>query len=177
MKYIDKFADWVLEQPLFEMAFYRKEAMHKIMSLSSPTFGHILKAKYINDKNNRNHWISEIKNFFNKVDEIEIKPFNRKFSKEEYIRWLFEGPYCDSNSSIKNNIYNFREEFIQKILNNINSDYKTDIKYKDIDFVEIVEFFKNICECIANGAPFEKVIDNFLISKRNENLNKILDCN
>ena len=60
------------------------------------------------------------------------------------------------------------------MLDRINSDYKSDIKYEDINFNEIVNFFKNICEYISNNTSFEKIIDDFLISKRNENLNKIL---
>jgi hypothetical protein len=140
------------------LALYRRDAVNKIRYLSGTILNHIIKIKYIDNKNE--HWISEIKSYFRKIDEIEIKPFNRRFSDIEYLEFLLVEPYCSAESSAKKNIFIFRKEFIYKnILRYINSDYKVDIEYDQINFDEIVNFFKRICRALEKYDDILEIID------------------
>jgi len=162
MKYLENFTYWLISGPLFEMAFHRKNAIDKIRSLSGTILNHIIKVKYINDSNNKKHWISEIISYFEKIDEIEIKPYNRKFSEIEYLEFLLVEPYCDSKSSAKKNIFIFRKDYIDKIIRKINKDYNSDIKNIDYDF--IISFFKKISNVLENNTDLESAISSsFLI--------------
>ena len=145
MKYLETLTYWLINQPVFEKAFYRKEAVDRIRSLSGTILDHLIKVKYIKDEYNTNHWKNEIKSFFYKIDRITIKPRNSKFNKDDYMEWLFVEPYCDSGSLAKNKVYNIRENYIEGKIRYLNSKYRTDIKYEDISFNEIIEFFDKIC--------------------------------
>ncbi len=156
VKYIEKFTYWLINKPIFEMAYYRKDAVNKIRSLSGTILIHILKIKYIKNNENIDHWISEIKDYFRKIDEIEIKPFNRKFTSNEYLEFLLIEPYCTSESSAKKDKIEFIEPHIKKIINYINIDYNTNIKYEEINFENIILFFKKICLSLEKN---ENIID------------------
>jgi hypothetical protein len=138
------------------MSFYRKDAVNKIRSLSGTVLNHILKAKYVKDERNKNHWISEIKAYFDKIDGIEIKPFNRKFSETEYLEFLLVEPYCDSTSSAKKGIFAYRKDYVDKIIRKINKEYGSDIE--NVDFESITEFFKKISKTLERNEDLETII-------------------
>lgn len=160
MKYLDKFTYWLINHPIFEMAYYRKDAVDKIRLLSGTIIEHIIKVKYIDDDYNKNHWRNEIISFFNRIDSITIKPNNRRFSRDEYLEFLFIEPYCDYTSSVNN--IKLIDKYIIKIIRQINLNYNVEIEYSDIDFDEIILLFKDISSILENDDDFIGVIDRFI---------------
>jgi hypothetical protein len=66
-----KIIDKLNETALFEMAYYRRDAKEKIIALSPPIFDHLLKLFLFELPLTREHWVSEIDNWF-----TQIKKFN-----------------------------------------------------------------------------------------------------
>ena len=159
MKFIEDFKYWLINRPMFEMAHYRKDAVDTIRSLSGTILIHIIKVKYLKDNINENHWKNEIKSFFRKVNSIRIKPKSKKFTCEEYMDFLFIEPYCTSESSFKKDKYILIEPYVRSIIDEINWDYGSDIKYNDIDFNFLVNFLKQISKLIELDENFFKIID------------------
>jgi len=159
MKFLEDFKYWLITRSIFEMAFYRKDAIDNIRSLSGTILLHILKVKYLKNNQNQNHWKNEIKSFFRKVNSIRIKPKNKKFEVDEYMNFLFIEPYCNSETSFKKNKYFINEPYIKSIINEINYEYNSNIKINDIDIDELVNFFKAISELINSDEDYFKEID------------------
>ena len=157
MKYLEKFTYWVIDSPLFKMAFYRKSAVDKIRSLSGTVLDQIIMVKYADDINKK-QWISEIIAYFNKIDEIEIKPYNRKFSEIEYLEFLLVEPYCDSKSAAKKDVFIFRKDYTDKIIRKIKKEYNSNIE--NIDFEFIICFFKKMAIALENNDDLEAIIMN-----------------
>jgi len=159
MKFIEDFKYWLINRPMFEMAFYRKDAIDSIRSLSDTILIHILKVKCLQSDKDENHWKKEINTFFRKVNSIRIKPKNKKFSQEEYMNFLFIEPYCMSNSSYKNSTYYLNEPYLKSIIREINYEYNSSIKYSDININELIDFFKEISNKIEKDEDFFKIIE------------------
>jgi len=148
MRIINKFTEWLIYQPFMEMAYYRRDAKDKIRSLSGTVLIHIIKVLYLDDKLNIEHWKKEIISYFDKIEDIAIKPNNKKFTKEEYYDFLFLEPYCNSNSNWMK--YEINDRYIKMIVGRINYQYNSNIKENDIDFDDISDIFKKISEKISN---------------------------
>ena len=148
MKLIDKFTEWLIYKPFMEMAYYRRDAQDKIRSLSGTILTHVIKLLYLDDDLNIKHWKDEITSYFNKIEDITIKPNNKKFTKEEYYNYLFLEPYCSSDSNWMK--YQINDKYIKMIILRINSQYKSNINMLDINFDEISNLFKTISEKISN---------------------------
>lgn len=131
-----------------EMAYYRRDAQDKIRSLSGTILTHVIKLLYLDDDLNIKHWKDEITSYFNKIEDITIKPKNKKFTKEEYYNYLFLEPYCSSDSNWMK--YQINDKYIKMIILRINSQYKSNINMLDINFDEISNLFKTISEKISN---------------------------
>lgn len=157
MNIINKFTEWLIYQPFMEMAYYRKEASDKIRSLSGTVLIHILKVIYLNDPLNVNHWKIEISGYFIKIEDITIKPKNRKFTKEEYYNFLFLEPYCNSKSDWNN--FQINSKYIKMIIVRINSQYHSNIKEEDLDWDKISTLFKIISERISNYESVDDIIN------------------
>ena len=142
MKLLEDFKYWLINRPIFEMAYYRKDAIDNIRSLSGTILIHMIKVKYLVGDINENHWKNEIKSFFRKVNSIRIKPKNKKFTTEDYMNFLFIEPYCTSDSSFKKDLYSLNESYLKSIINEINYEYNSNISYKDLNINEIIYFFK-----------------------------------
>ena len=159
MKFIEKFKFWLINTPMFEMAYYRKDAIDTIRSLSGIILLHIIKVKYLKNNPSENHWKSEIKAFFRKVNSIRIKPKNKKFTIEEYMNFLFVEPYCTSESSFKKDRYIFIDSYLQSILSEINYDHNTNLKISEINKDDLIDFFKSISIKIASDEDYFTIID------------------
>ena len=157
MNIINKFTEWLIYQPFMEMAYYRKEASDKIRSLSGTVLIHILKVIYLNDPLNVNHWKIDISGYFIKIEDITIKPKNRKFTKEEYYNFLFLEPYCNSKSDWNN--FQINSKYIKMIIGRINSQYHSNIKEEDLDWDKISTLFKIISERISNYESVDDIIN------------------
>lgn len=139
-----------------EIAYYRRDAKDKIRSLSGKVLIHIIKVLYLDDKLNIEHWKKEIISYFDKIEDIAIKPNNKKFTKEEYYDFLFLEPYCNSNSNWMK--YEINDRYIKMIVGRINYQYNSNIKENDIDFDNISDIFKNISEKISNYDSVDEFI-------------------
>ena len=148
MRIVDRFAEWLIYQPFMEMAYYRRDAKDKIRSLSGTVLIHIIKVLYLDDKLNIEHWKKEIISYFDKIEDITIKPKNKKFDKEEYYDFLFLEPYCVSDSNWTK--YEINDRYIKMIVGKINYQYNSNIKESDIDFDDISDLFKKLSEKISN---------------------------
>lgn len=157
MNIINKFTEWLIYQPFMEMAYYRKEASDKIRSLSGTVLIYILKVIYLNDPLNVNHWKIEISGYFLKIEDITIKPKNKKFTKEEYYNFLFLEPYCNSKSDWNN--FQINSKYIKMIIGRINSQYNSNIKEEDLDWDKISNLFKIISERISNYESVDDIIN------------------
>lgn len=157
MNIINKFTEWLIYQPFMEMAYYRKEASDKIRSLSGTVLIHILKVIYLNDPLNVNHCKIEISGYFLKIEDITIKPKNKKFTKEEYYNFLFLEPYCNSKSDWNN--FQINSKYIKMIIGRINSQYNSNIKEEDLDWDKISTLFKIISERISNYESVDDIIN------------------
>ena len=156
MRIINKFTEWLIYQPFMEMAYYRRDAKDKIRSLSGTVLIHIIKVLYLDDKLNIEHWKKEIISYFDKIEDIAIKPNNKKFTKEEYYDFLFLEPYCKSNSNWMK--YEINDRYIKMIVGRINYQYNSNIKENDIDFDDISDIFKKISEKISNYDSVDEFI-------------------
>lgn len=160
MNYLENFKYWLINRPIFEMAYYRKDAIDSIRSLSGTILIHFIKIKQLKGNINDNHWKNEVKSFFRKVNTIRIKPKNKKFTTDEYMNFLFIEPYCTPNSSFKKDIYNLNNSYINSIINEINYDYNINIKISDINIPELIDFFKTVSNKIELDEDYFEIIDN-----------------
>lgn len=70
---------------LNEMAISRQQALSVVDSYVVEYSNHLLKCIiFKNTTNTLNHWISEISNYFNEINNIKIKPDNKKM-REDYL--------------------------------------------------------------------------------------------
>ena len=99
----------------------------------------------------------EISGYFIKIEDITIKPKNRKFTKEEYYNFLFLEPYCNSKSDWNN--FQINSKYIKMIIVRINSQYHSNIKEEDLDWDKISTLFKIISERISNYESVDDIIN------------------
>lgn len=106
MKLHELFADKLLQTPLMEMAVERADAIKKIMNIEYRLNENLIKYLYFDDQA-KNHWITEIKGFILPIDDILLKPKNKRLSKEIYFKELFENSYGQGTQSIIKRIKSF----------------------------------------------------------------------
>lgn len=90
-----KVVDKLNETWLFEMATSRKAAKITVTSLSPTLFKHLLKLFIFNSPENKPHWIMEVNSYLRIINEIYLKPNNRKLRDKELYNWLIfdSSPY------------------------------------------------------------------------------------
>lgn len=150
MDLIRKFEDYILYSPIFELAFQRRKAIDKIRDISFILFYHILKVKLI-ENGAKSHWKKEIFGFILNIYDIRFKPYSKKFSKEDYIEFLFVEPFCDSNSSAYKNRFNIRRDYIESIKNRIKIDYDINVEITDKILEDCKNIIIKISEYISNN--------------------------
>ena len=87
MRLYEFFIDKISQTTIFEMARSRKDAKDAITALSPQIVHHLIKLFVFNDTRNRNHWIGEINNWLNQVDDIYLKPSNKKPDWQTLYNW------------------------------------------------------------------------------------------
>lgn len=78
-----------LKEPL---AFSRKKAWEKITGVSYPISEHIVKLLIFPNSIDREHWIDEINGWADSIQDIILKPQNRRLAFIEYRDWLVDEP-------------------------------------------------------------------------------------
>lgn len=124
-----KLVDLLNKTILFEMAYERKHALNKLDNLSHPISTHILKLIIFNNSPNFNHWLGELNSWLNQVDDIRLKPTNKKLNRQDYLKYL-KGLYLENEDQVQKNIQKLKrlypnEQVItddsDKVMNEINN--------------------------------------------------------
>ena len=105
-----KLIDFLNKTRLFEMAFERKDAIKKLDNLSYEISIHLLKLIVFNNSNNFNHWLGELNSWLNQVDDIRLKPNNKKLKEEDYLKYLKE-LYLENIDQVEKNIKKLKNRY------------------------------------------------------------------
>jgi hypothetical protein len=103
-----KLVDLLNKTILFEMAYERKHALNRLDSLSHQISTHILKLIIFNNSSNFNHWLGELNSWLNQVDDIRLKPNNKKLNKQDYLKYLKE-LYLENEDQVQKNIQKLKK--------------------------------------------------------------------
>ena len=87
----DLFINWLIETDLFEMAFERKKAIQIVEGHAKEIANHFVKVLTFADKGLQQHWLTELNNFLNDIDDVYVKPNNKRLKPLEYKKYLWEG--------------------------------------------------------------------------------------
>lgn len=75
---------------LNEMAMSRQQALSIVDSYVVEYSNHLLKCIiFKNNTNNLNHWVNEIANYFDDINNIRIKPDNKKVREDYLYNYFF----------------------------------------------------------------------------------------
>lgn len=113
MKLIELFADKLLTTPLMEMAMERATVVAHIASFERKLNEHIIKYCFFEDQA-RKQWLSEISTFIEEINDVFLKPKNRKLDKQVYYDKLFEDFYGHGDSTVERIIKKFVKEDYSK---------------------------------------------------------------
>lgn len=103
MKLIELFADKLLDTPIMEMAVKRKKAIEQVTRKKYQIAMHFIKLIIFNDQA-KNHWISELKNWINELDQLELKPNSTRLAGKVYFEILFNEFYGHGTSVLAKQI-------------------------------------------------------------------------
>lgn len=103
MRIFEIITDYLLDSPLFEMAFERKTVVNKVRDISITLSRHLIKYLAFDDQA-KNHWLNEINGYLNMIDDVTLKPNNKKLSGDVYYSLLWDGPLNDGIDSITRKI-------------------------------------------------------------------------
>lgn len=92
MRLSEIFIDYIRETKLFEMAYSRQQAWQKVSGISYPLTYHLVKVLLMPESQNREHWLNEIQGYIRSIDNILLKPRNRRLRKQDYWNWLVAEP-------------------------------------------------------------------------------------
>jgi hypothetical protein len=97
------FKEFIMEQmmqtELFEMAHSRQKALDLIRSLQGTIATHFIKVALFPDHQDYKHWCFELETYFSDdINEIRLKPNNRKLKSDDYFDILFDEPLGHENA-------------------------------------------------------------------------------
>lgn len=136
MSLLDKFSEWLEKTLIFEMAYARQEARKIVLGRANPFSQHIIKLLVMPLAIERLHWKREILTWFQDMQDIELKPQNKKLDYETYRKWLIEEPNFNIQRFIRN---------LSEFYPGINVIIPENL---DIDYLKIME---QICKNLANN--------------------------
>lgn len=96
MKLKDLFLNWVINTPLFEMAFERKVLINKVRNLQDALSEHLIKLLALNMPENVNHWQQEINGYLDLLQRYKLRGRKgRTLSGPEFKEILWNEPLGD----------------------------------------------------------------------------------
>jgi hypothetical protein len=152
MKIVEILLDKFIASRLFEMARSRKDAKDIVTDLSPQIFTHLIKLYVFNSPENRDHWLKELNAWFNKIDDIHLKPSNQKPDWRTIYDWMIydSSPHYDAD---------FINGRVRKLKN---TDY-ADTAIYDYDastvLNEIFGVIQRVCRDLAKSNKFIKIED------------------
>lgn len=171
---IENFKYWLINTKIFEQAFRLRDARFKISEKAYTLNFHLMKCYFLKNESYFNHWKDEVLGYLKSINRITIKPFNKKFDKDEYIEWLFIEPLCDGFSSFKKSIYKIEDKEYTIFINDIKDQYNIIIKLENEDKLDfekkIVQFYLDVCDILSKkdnedyfNDYIEKKFNNFVL--------------
>jgi len=146
-------ADYLATTSIFEMAFHRQIAKNKVTDLSPQIFKHLLKIWVLEYPNDSNHWRKEINTWFYYINDIRLKPNNKKPSKQELYHWL-----------IFDSAPHYSIEYINEVIETWDGGEYETIRIRDFDpaivLEQILQVINQVCADISVGKF--KNINNYL---------------
>ena len=144
-------------QMLQEMSFEAKLAKRKIEDLQFEISQHVMLIYLgtLTENENIDHWKAETLAWLRKINDIRIKPKQRKFSCETYYEILFNQPLNIGTENFINRVYTdmkFDNIYINLTKDNIIKMYQN-----------IEKFYRSICTSLANNS-FEPDLFNRLVT-------------
>jgi hypothetical protein len=133
LTYLDKFADWLLNTPLLELAQERDRKIDKIENLSNPLNEHLFKLYVMQKSSHREHWTDEINNFLFTINNTGWGKKKHKFESSDYKEWLYSEYFYNLKGDLNKNL--------NKILSNMLKKYESEEKIK-----WSLKEFMNMCE-------------------------------
>lgn len=156
LRIIDKFADWVLEQKLFELAQQRSITINNIKSYADTLNRHLFKLYIYQDSFYREHWKDEIYNYTFTILNCKWGKDKKWFETDDYYEWLFYD-YFNLNSNRIN---------IKRIFKNTLEKYKfeTELKgWNETEYYNLCERFYNlICPFLEKGYISDETFDEII---------------
>lgn len=135
MKLIEIFADKIVDLPLFEMAVERKMARSTIYNVSYTTVYHIVKLLIMPNAQYKEHWKREVNGYIRNIQNIVLKPKNKRLNTNQYYSWLVTEP----------------EPRVDKMVEHARHDYKNDKFNIPTDLNETVQhILYRICTDLGN---------------------------
>lgn len=112
MRLIELLIDKLTDMPLFEMAYERKQAWRIVNGVSYPLTEHLVKVLIMPHSIYKNYWLQEINGFLRKIDDIVLKPKNKRLTQRQYWNWLVTEPEYRIEKIIKHIQYDYPKEQI-----------------------------------------------------------------
>jgi hypothetical protein len=159
MKLRDLLIDILLETRLFELSFDRKEAIDKIKSNSHTICLHCIKLLILPNSMHRSHWIKELNDRLDEIDDIRTKPDNDKFQAKFYKKYIWEG-FLENPDQIKKTIRKIKSKYKEEFIKDLDS--KTVFNFLEAFFDD------KICIPLAEDLFQPVTEDDFIINKETE---------
>lgn len=112
MKILEKFSEWLENTVIFEMAYSRKKAWETVSHLAGPISLHVIKLLTMPESLDRSHWKKEISNWLFEIQQIILKPQNKRLTFENYLEWLVKEPEYNANMAIEQLKQHYQSEKI-----------------------------------------------------------------
>lgn len=113
------FLELLSETTLCEMALERKEALLLCTHSSFQIVRHFIKVYLFPDHRDYSHWRYEIANWLEDINEIDLKPNNKKLKFEDLYRTLYDQPIGHTDA-VKNMIAKMVERNRIPYIKNVN---------------------------------------------------------
>ena len=132
-------------QVILEMSFDAKRAMIKIGGIADPLNRHLMKLWMYPDAKDIPHWKDEIDTWVDTIANMEIKPNQKKLSKETYFRILYEEPLDD--------ISDYAKSYFVKSITKRYVTYPTSFRPEDFDSMRegMRLFYDELCALISTN--------------------------
>lgn len=145
MRLLERFSEWFEQTILFEMAYARKDAWRICNGLGRQLANHIVKLIIMPESSFRLHWLQECFTFFDDMNNIYLKPQNRRLDYLTYKEWLVNEPERDPVRMAEIEHFYPNEKIV--IPNNLQEIY--------------LGIMEEICVRLSKNESLGKVIENF----------------
>lgn len=132
---LDKFS----QTKLFEMAMSRDKAKNSVISYSPQIIRHLIKIFVFEAPESSSHWASEINSWLLEIDDITLKPNNRKIDKQTLYQWL-----------IYDSAPTYNAAYVVKWSTNFKDNGYATLPMREFDPEEIINQIKLIIERVCS---------------------------